>query len=65
MPIAHPCVLAMVFCQKEGNQSSEEPYGHCNLDAVNEMLNADEPTFERAAEDRLRIGKPRSGSFLS
>jgi len=36
-----------------------------NLDAVNEMLNADEPTFERAVEDRLRIGKPGSGYILS
>lgn len=53
MPIAHPCVLAMVFCQKEGNQSSEEPFGHCNLDVVNQMLNADGPTFGRAVEDRL------------
>jgi uroporphyrinogen decarboxylase len=36
-----------------------------NLDAVNEMLNADEPTFERAVKDRLRIGKPGSGYILS
>jgi uroporphyrinogen-III decarboxylase len=36
-----------------------------NLDAVSEMLNADEPTFERAVEDRLRIGKPGSGYILS
>ncbi len=36
-----------------------------NLDAVNEMLNADEPTFERAVQDRLRVGKPGSGYILS
>jgi hypothetical protein len=36
-----------------------------NLDAVNEMLNADDATFERAVEDRLRIGKPGSGYILS
>jgi len=36
-----------------------------NLDAVNEMLNADEPTFERAVKDRLRIGQPGSGYILS
>jgi hypothetical protein len=36
-----------------------------NLDAVNEMLHADEATFERAVEDRLRIGKPGSGYILS
>ena len=36
-----------------------------NLDAVNEMLHADDATFERAVEDRLRIGKPGSGYILS
>ena len=36
-----------------------------NLDAVNEMLHADEAAFERAVEDRIRIGKPGSGYILS
>jgi uroporphyrinogen-III decarboxylase len=36
-----------------------------NLDAVNEMLHADEATFEQAVEDRIRIGKPDSGYILS
>ncbi len=36
-----------------------------NLDSVNEMLHADEATFEQAVEDRLRIGKPGSGYILS
>ncbi len=36
-----------------------------NLDAVNEMLHADDATFERAVENRLRIGKPGSGYVLS
>jgi len=36
-----------------------------NLDAVNEMLNADEKTFEQAVKDRLKIGKPGSGYILS
>jgi hypothetical protein len=36
-----------------------------NLDAVNEILHADEPTFEQAVRDRLRIGKPGSGYILS
>jgi len=36
-----------------------------NLDAVNEMLNADERTFEEAVADRIRIGKPGSGYVLS
>lgn len=36
-----------------------------NLDAVNEMLNADDATFEEAVKNRLRIGKPGSGYILS
>ena len=36
-----------------------------NLDAVNEMLNADDETFEEAVKNRLRIGKPGSGYILS
>lgn len=36
-----------------------------NLDAVNEMLNADDATFEKAVRDRIRIGKPGSGYILS
>ncbi len=36
-----------------------------NLDAVNEMLHADDATFERAVRDRIRIGKPGSGYILS
>jgi len=36
-----------------------------NLDAVNEMLHADEATFERAVENRIVIGKPGSGYILS
>ncbi len=36
-----------------------------NLDAVNEMLHADDATFEQAVRDRLRIGKPGSGYILS
>jgi len=36
-----------------------------NLDAVNEMLWADDETFERAVRERLRIGMPGSGYILS
>ncbi|UCG49740.1 MAG: hypothetical protein JSU94_08150 [Phycisphaerales bacterium] len=36
-----------------------------NLDAVNEMLNADEPTFEKAVRERIEVGKPGSGYILS
>ena len=36
-----------------------------NLDAVNEMLNADDAAFDLAVLDRLRIGKAGSGYILS
>ncbi len=36
-----------------------------NLDAVNEMLRADDATFEAAVRRRLAIGKPGSGYILS
>ncbi|MBN2270844.1 MAG: hypothetical protein JXN61_09535, partial [Sedimentisphaerales bacterium] len=36
-----------------------------NLDAVNEMLNADDATFEQAVKNRLEIGKPGAGYILS
>jgi len=36
-----------------------------NLDAVNEMLNADEAAFKKAVRDRIKIGKPGSGYILS
>ena len=36
-----------------------------NLDAVNEMLGADDRTFEEAVSDRISIGKPGSGYILS
>lgn len=36
-----------------------------NLDAVNEMLRADDNTFERAVRNRLEIGMPDGGYILS
>jgi hypothetical protein len=36
-----------------------------NLDAVNEMLNADDETFRQAVLQRLKIGMPGSGYILS
>ncbi len=36
-----------------------------NLDAVNEMLRADDRTFEQAVRQRLQTGKPGSGYILS
>ena len=42
-----------------------EEFSKGNLDAVNEMLNADDATFEQAVKDRLEIGKPGSGYILS
>lgn len=45
-------------------------YGHRfffkgNLDAVNEMLNADDATFERAVRQRIEIGRAGGGYILS
>ena len=36
-----------------------------NLNAVGEMLQAEEATFEQAVAERLRIGKPGGGYILS
>jgi uroporphyrinogen decarboxylase len=36
-----------------------------NLDAVNEMLHADDETFRQAVRQRLAIGMPGSGYILS
>ena len=36
-----------------------------NLDAVNEMLHANDAAFERAVRQRLEVGKPGSGYILS
>ncbi|HSW46463.1 MAG TPA: uroporphyrinogen decarboxylase family protein [Phycisphaerae bacterium] len=36
-----------------------------NLDAVHEMLQADDAAFERAVRERIEIGKPGSGYILS
>ena len=36
-----------------------------NLDAVNEMLLADDATFEQAVKERIEIGMPGSGYILS
>jgi len=36
-----------------------------NLDAVNEMLRADDAAFEKAVRQRLEIGRPGSGYILS
>jgi len=36
-----------------------------NLDAVNEMLDADDATFDEAVRNRIRIGKPGGGYILS
>jgi uroporphyrinogen-III decarboxylase len=51
-------------------EEAKSKYGHRfffkgNLDAVNEMLNADDETFEQAVQKRIRIGKPGSGYILS
>ena len=51
-------------------EDAKSKYGHRfffkgNLDAVNEMLYADDEIFEQAVKERIRIGKPGSGYILS
>jgi uroporphyrinogen-III decarboxylase len=51
-------------------QEAKSKYGHRfffkgNLDAVNEMLGADDETFDQAVKQRIKIGKPSSGYILS
>jgi uroporphyrinogen-III decarboxylase len=60
-----PPPLGTVYLEDAKSKYGERFFFKGNLDAVNEMLNADEETFERAVEQRIRIGKPGSGYILS
>ncbi|MCL5279035.1 MAG: uroporphyrinogen decarboxylase family protein [Planctomycetes bacterium] len=60
-----PPPLGTVDLSQAKAQYSQRFFFKGNLDSVNEMLHADETTFERAVEDRIRIGKPSSGYILS
>ena len=60
-----PPPLGTVYLEDAKSKFGERFFFKGNLDAVNEMLNADEKTFELAVKERIRIGKPGSGYILS
>lgn len=60
-----PPPLGTVDLQDAKSKYGQRFFFKGNLDAVNEMLNADDAAFERAVEERIRIGKPGSGYILS
>ena len=60
-----PPPLGTVNLQEAKAEHGQQIFFKGNLDAVNEMLNADETTFEQAVKNRLRIGMPGSGYILS
>ena len=60
-----PPPLGTVYLEDAKLKYGERFFFKGNLDAVNEMLNADDETFERAVKERIKIGKPGSGYILS
>jgi len=60
-----PPPLGTVHLEEAKSKYGERFFFKGNLDAVNEMLHADDGTFERAVEERIRIGKPGGGYILS
>jgi hypothetical protein len=60
-----PPPLGTVDLARAKEEFGERFFFKGNLDSVNEMLLADDETFERAVKERLRIGKPGSGYILS
>ena len=60
-----PPPLGTVELSQAKEKYGERFFFKGNLDAVNEMLNADDQTFEQAVKNRIKIGKPGSGYILS
>jgi len=60
-----PPPLGTVNLEDAKSKYGERFFFKGNLDAVNEMLNADEKTFEQAVKERIKIGMPGSGYILS
>ena len=60
-----PPPLGTVELRQAKAEYGERFFFKGNLDAVNEMLNADDKVFETAVKDRIKIGKPGSGYILS
>jgi uroporphyrinogen-III decarboxylase len=60
-----PPPLGTVDLQQAKAEFGDRIFFKGNLDAVHEMLMADQSTFERAVRQRLEIGAPGSGYILS
>ncbi|MFH1717185.1 MAG: uroporphyrinogen decarboxylase family protein [Planctomycetota bacterium] len=60
-----PPPLGTVNLEDAKSKYGERFFFKGNLDAVNEILNADDETFEKAVKERIRIGKPGGGYILS
>ena len=60
-----PPPLGTVDLAQARQQFGDRFFFKGNLDAVNEMLRADDETFDRAVRQRLEIGMPGSGYILS
>ena len=60
-----PPPLGTVELRQAKSKYGERFFFKGNLDAVNELLNADDQTFEQAVKERIKIGKPGSGYILS
>jgi uroporphyrinogen-III decarboxylase len=60
-----PPPLGTVHLEDAKSKYGERFFFKGNLDAVNEMLGADDEIFEQAVKQRIRIGKPGSGYILS
>ncbi len=60
-----PPPLGTINLEEAKSNYGERFFFKGNLDSVNEILNADDETFEEAVKERIRIGKPGSGYILS
>jgi uroporphyrinogen-III decarboxylase len=60
-----PPPLGTVDLARAKQEFGERLFFKGNLDAVHEMLQADDATFEQAVRARLEIGRPGSGYVLS
>ncbi|MHC4752950.1 MAG: uroporphyrinogen decarboxylase family protein [Planctomycetota bacterium] len=60
-----PPPLGTVYLEDAKSKYGRRFFFKGNLDAVNEMLNADDQAFEQAVKERIKIGKPGGGYILS
>ncbi len=60
-----PPPLGTVNLEEAKSKYGDRFFFKGNLDAVNEMLGADDETFDQAVKQRIKIGKPNSSYILS